>query len=104
MSDRGIKKWAPYKSLVEQGYSLNKLSEDNKKIEKPKLSNEAAEEINLILCKYNGEEVIVGYYRNGEIKSITTQIKRIDVLEKRLILPNKSSIKFSELVSLKFAY
>lgn len=103
MSDRGIKKWAPYKSLVEQGYSLKELSENRSKIEKPKISSEAAEEINLILSEYNGEDVIVGYYRRGEIFELNTAIKKIDAQEKRLILPDKSIIRFSEIVSLRFA-
>ena len=28
MSDRGMKKWAPYKSLVEHDPAINKMKED----------------------------------------------------------------------------
>lgn len=101
MSDRGMKKWAPYKSLVEQGYSLNELSKNNKKVDKPKISLEMAEEINEVLCEYHGQEVVVGYYRRGEILEVITTLKKIDTIEKRLVLPDKSVIKFSELVYLR---
>ena len=33
MSERGMKKWAPYKSLVEHGYALNELSKNKEKVE-----------------------------------------------------------------------
>ena len=57
MSERGMKKWAPYKSLNEQEHYLNKLHKDNEKVEKPKISSDAAEEINEILVNYHGEEL-----------------------------------------------
>ena len=40
MSDRGMKKWAPYKTLQEQWDTLDNLHSSNEKIEKPKISNE----------------------------------------------------------------
>ena len=103
MSDRGIKKWAPYKSLVEHGYALNDLSNENKKIDKPTISRETAEEINELLCEYHGQEVIITYYRRGNINDTTEIIKKIDTLEKKLVLSNRQSIKFSELLYIKNA-
>ncbi len=46
MSDRGMKKWAPYKTLQEQWTTLDDVYESDERVEKPKLSNEEAEEIN----------------------------------------------------------
>ena len=34
MSERGMKKWAPYKSLVEQEKYLKKAHDDNQKVDK----------------------------------------------------------------------
>ena len=97
MSDRGIKKWAPYRSLPEQAPSLNNRYEKEKDIEKPLISNEIAEEINDILTNYHGQTVLITYYRNKRINKIETTIKRIDSLNRKLILEEKS-ISFSELL------
>ena len=56
MSDRGMKKWAPYKSLIEQDVYLNKMKKEKEKISKPIISSEEAENINEILTNYHGEE------------------------------------------------
>ena len=47
MSDRGMKKFAPYASLIEQNDYLERMRYEKNKIEKPKLSSEKAEEIGL---------------------------------------------------------
>ena len=101
MSDRGMKKWAPYKSLKEQWSSLDNLHQNKQKVEKPLISNEEAEEINEILTNYHGEEVEITYYRNGEILKEKSVIKKIDAFEKKLYLINRKVITFKELVSLK---
>lgn len=99
--DRGMKKWAPYKSLIEQEEYLAKMYEENEKIEKPKISEEVAEEINNILINYGGEEIIVGYYRNRKINEKEGIIKKIDLLEKKIIIYPKTGIYFNEIISLK---
>lgn len=101
MSDRGMKKWAPYKSLVEHDPAINKMKEDKKKISKPLISNEEAEEINEILETYNGEPIIITIYKNGELIDIETSLKRIDPYEHKLILPNRKSISMKDIVGLK---
>ncbi len=100
MSDRGIKKWAPYRSLPEQAPSLNKNYEKEKDVEKPLISNEVAEEINDILTNYHGQEVLIKYYRNRRINEIETRIKKIDSLNRKLILEGKN-ISFNEIVSIE---
>ena len=52
MSDRGMKKWAPYKSLNEQWDTLDALHEREERVERPTISNEVAEEINEKLVNY----------------------------------------------------
>lgn len=100
MSDRGMKKWAPYRSLVEQMPSLEKTKEKKTKIEKPLISNEEAECINEILVNYQGEELFIAYFRNGKLYEENIFIKKIDIYEKKLVLPNRRSIKLSEIVKL----
>ena len=46
MSDRGMKKWAPYKSLIEQEVFINKMRVNKSKIEKPILCDEEMDKIN----------------------------------------------------------
>ena len=65
MSDRGMKKWAPYKSLNEQWSTLDQIKKEEIK-EKPKISNEKAEEINDILVNYEGQELTIRYFRKGQ--------------------------------------
>ena len=100
MSDRGMKKWAPYKSLVEQDFTLKEQKNKVEKVEKPTISAEFAEEINEILVNYHGEELLIEYYRNGTIFSINDTIKKIDQYEKKLVLSSKRTIMLSELVSI----
>ena len=101
MSERGMKKWAPYKSLNEQEHYLNKLHKDNEKVEKPKLSSDAAEEINEILVNYHGEELVITFYRNERIQRINSTIKKIDAENKKIVLPDRKTILFSELINLE---
>lgn len=100
MSERGIKKWAPYKSLVEQEKYLKKLHEDNQKVERPLLSEDEAQEINEILVNYQGEELEITYWRSERINTIVSVIKKIDPNNKKIVLPERRAIYFNELVSL----
>lgn len=100
MSGRGIKAWAPYKSLKEQWSTLDDVHEQEEKVEKPTISNEEAEEINELLMNYHGQEVIIEYYRSGKILKEECQIRKIDSFEKKLYLVNRKVINFKELVSL----
>ena len=103
MSDRGMKKWAPYKSLIEHDPALNKMKSDRHKIDKPKISSEEAESINEILTNYHGQIVVITYYRNSELLTLEATIKKIDPIARCLILEEKKKITFSELISLKNA-
>ena len=102
MSDRGIKKWAPYKTLETQDFELKKHKEIEEKIEKPLISAEFAEEINNILVNYHGELLDIGYYKNGKVLYVTDRIKRIDIVEKKLVLLSKKVIMIAELISLGY--
>ena len=101
MSERGMKKWAPYKSLNEQENYLNKLHKNNEKVEKPKISSDEAEEINEILVNYHGEELLITFYKNEKIQSVASTIKKIDPKNKKIVLPDRKTIYFTELVGLE---
>ena len=101
MSERGMKKWAPYKSLIEQEKYLKKASDDNNKPIRPTISSDEAEEINEILVNYAGEELVITYWRNEKINSVSSIIKKIDPVNKKIVLPDRKTILFSELINLE---
>lgn len=101
MSERGMKKWAPYKSLPEQEKYLRKLKEDQEKVSRPVMSSDEAEEINEILVNYSGEEIIITYWRNEKINTISSIFKKIDVDNKKIVLPDRKTIYFHELIKLE---
>ena len=101
MSDRGMKKWAPYKSLNEQWSTLDNLYKNEDKVEKPQISNEVAEEINDILVNYHGQELEFYYYKNGYILKEKSTIKKIDAFNRKIILNNQKIILLKDLVGIK---
>jgi hypothetical protein len=101
MSERGMKKWAPYKSLPEQEKYLRKLKEDQEKVSRPVMSSDEAEEINEILVNYTGEEILITYWRNEKINTISSVFKKIDVDNKKIVLPDRKTIYFHELIKLE---
>ena len=101
MSERGMKKWAPYKSLPEQEKYLRKLKEDQEKVSRPVMSSDEAEEINEILGNYAGEEILITYWRNDKINTVSSIFKKIDVDNKKIVLPDRKTIYFHELIKLE---
>ena len=101
MSDRGMKKWAPFSSLIEQKSYLNNELKKKEKKAKPTVSTEQAESINRILSTYNGQKLLITYFENDDIKTISSTIKRIDVLNKRLVLSNQKTVQFKNLINLE---
>lgn len=101
MSDRGMKKWAPYKSLQEQWEVLDKISEEQERVERPILSEEQAEEINQVLVEYHGQELEFYYFKRNKILKEKSTIKKIDAFNKLIILNNKVIINIKDLVGIK---
>ena len=101
MSERGMKKWAPYKSLIEQEKYLKKAHQDNNVVKKPTLSSDEAEYINEILVNYHGEELEITFWRNDKLNTMSTILVKIDPVNKKIILPERKTIYFSELISLE---
>ena len=101
MSDRGMKKWAPYKTLNEQWSTLEELHKNEERVERHTISNEVAEEINDKLVNYNGEELEFYYYKNGRILKEKSTIKKIDAMERKIYLTNGVKILLKDLVGIK---
>jgi len=90
LHDRGMIKWAPYKSLIEQeDYLLNMLYEKEKK-EKPILSEDQLDDLNLKMRNLiEGESVDIKYFKDGYIINIRTNFVKVD--------PYLSKIYFSDI-------
>lgn len=97
--DRGMKKWLPFASLVEQAEALEKMHYRRNKIAKPQISNERAEKINNILTNYKGEELLVTFYYDGYLYNIKGKIKKID-LNSRTIYFEKGQIPLKEIIDI----
>ena len=100
MSDRGMMKWAPYRSLVEQSEFLEQMRYQKNKKARPTLSDDLIEDINRILQNYRGEVVGITYYSDGYTYLIKTKIKRIDIENQLLILP-QGKLKFADIVKIE---
>ena len=101
MSERGMKKWAPYKSLIEQEKYLKKASQNNEKQVKPQISSDEAENINEILVNYHGEELEISYWRSEKINTVSSILVKIDPENKKIVLPERRTIYFKELIRLE---
>ncbi len=102
MSDRGMKKWAPYSSLIEQSTILEQMFYEKNKTTKPSISRERASKINAIFSNYANQDVLIKYFYDGYIYELLTKIKRIDPLNKKVILED-GFIPFSEIIDVNIA-
>ena len=98
--DRGMVKYAPYQSLVEQSVALSRMRANRERQEKKILSSDQAEEINEILTHYQGEVIRVSFYRMGRTFEEEGTIDRIDLFERTLYV-NGVRITLTSLQSLE---
>ena len=95
-----MKKWAPFSSLIEQATCLEQMRYERNKIDKPVLSDDQIEKINYILQSYKrGQIVKIKFYNDGYLYVIETQIKRID-LENRCLILTKEKLKFENIIDI----
>src|SRR5574344_340481 len=78
MSDRGMKKWLPFASLVEQNEYLEQMIYEKNKIKKPQVSIEQARKIDEILKGYQDIPLNFKIYLDGYLYQFTGRILKID--------------------------
>ena len=100
MSDRGMKKWVPYKSLVEHDEELKKWRINREKISRPILMEDKIEEINNFLTNYDGSECLLSYFYDGNIIQEKGIIKRIDLYSQSLKI-NDSTINIKDITDIE---
>lgn len=100
MSDRGMKKWAPFSSLIEQATCLEAMKYQRNKIAKPKLTQDQVEKINFALQSYEpGQIVKIKFYNDGYLYESNVEIKRID-LNNRILILDKGKLKLENLIDI----
>ena len=100
MSDRGMKKWAPFSSLIEQATCLEEMKYQRNKISKPVLTEDQIEKINYVLQSYKkGQIVKIKFFHDGYLYEVNTTIKRID-LENRILILENGKLGFSNLIDI----
>ncbi|MCR5078340.1 MAG: YolD-like family protein [Bacilli bacterium] len=99
--DRGMMKYIPYKSLVEQGDYLAKMAYEKGKREKRPMFEEKAEKINAILSSYHGQDIKLTYYHDGyeyveegKLTCISAFLKTLEINE--LEIPFKAIVDIEE--------
>ena len=98
--DRGMVRYAPYQSLVEQSSALARMREERSRVERKILSPDEAEAINEILTHYEGEEVRLSYWKMGRIFFEEGIMDQIDVFA-RVIYINGLRVSLASLQSLE---
>ncbi|SRR6056297_559891 len=88
--DRGNKKWQSL-FLVEHKRKLKKLKKRMSKIDKPELSDQKKEDLDMILFKSKKQKKIISveYFEDGFIKEYTGIIEKIDKVQKIIIINNE---------------
>lgn len=95
-----MKKWAPFSSLIEQATCLEEMKYQRNKIDKPILTDDQMEKINYVLQTYQkGQTVKIKFYNDGYLYFVETQIKRIDLENRQLILTN-GKLRFENILDI----
>ncbi len=101
MSDRGMKKWAPYSSLIEQATCLEEMKYQRNKIPKPILTEDQKEKINYVLQSYQkGQIVKIKFFNDGYLYFISSTIQRIDLENRKLIL-EQGKLDFANIIDIE---
>ncbi|GAA6826193.1 YolD-like family protein [Staphylococcus sp. 18_1_E_LY] len=79
---RGMVKWAPFATLPEQFETIQNYIIDQNKIDRPILSDDQLNDLNIHLHQslHNNRPVQLEYYQEGWLKSLSLTIKHIDMI------------------------
>lgn len=84
LKDRGLVKWAPFKSVPWDGYK--KIYEDDRKIKRPTLDEDELEIINYRLTESleSNSTLIFSLYKDGFIINKTGIVSKIDSYQRKI--------------------
>jgi hypothetical protein len=101
MNGRGMKKWAPYKSLIEQETFINNMRINKAKIDKPILCNEEIEKINFHLVNNKNQTLLYSIYQDGFIYKFDSKIKTIDLYSRKIVFDNNFNCLIEDIVDIE---
>jgi len=103
MSDRGMMKWNAFNALLAHGSNVKKMMLERKKIDKPILSSDQIDDLNIkmqIAIEEN-REIEVAFYNKGFVLLAEGVIKRVDLINRLLVLPD-IRIRLDDLLQIEF--
>ncbi len=100
MSDRGMKKWAPYASLIEQKGTISRMKNHREKVKKPQISQDMANEINACLLRANGQNVVISYFLEGNKHEISGIVSKMNYDQKWLMI-SEFKLSFALILSMR---
>jgi hypothetical protein len=100
--DRGIIKWAPFDALVGYSAMLKDLKHRLGKKEKPTLSDDQYDALNqkLAFAYQHQLEIELEYYHDGYLKTTFGHIRKLDWVQKILILSTFEKIRAEDVVQI----
>lgn len=103
MTDRGIIKWLPFNSVINNKSVINSLIKEKTKIKKPIISEEEINtlEEKIIEAYYTQNLLDITYYKNGYLLKTKGKIKKIDQVYKLIYLDNNLSLLFNQIIEIK---
>lgn len=101
MGDRGMKKWLPFNSLIEQDIYLREMLYEKYKVPKPQVSVEQARKIDRLLKEYDGtSSLTIKIYLDGYLYKYEGKIDYIDK-QKRLITLGEIKIPIKNIIDIE---
>ncbi len=99
MSERGMKKWAPFKSLNEQHFSQKTQIQR----EKPLLLDEQKDKINYFLSHLTDDVYEIVVFQNGETRYIYSSIVKVDKENHKIKLGNSEVLDIFSLIDVNIS-
>lgn len=101
-SDRGMIKWQPFNSVINNKTMLNSILKEKRKIKKPELSDDEIEKLEdkLIVSYYTHISISITYYQDGYLLKTTSKIIKIDQIYKKVYLDNHKILLFKQIVAI----
>jgi len=93
--------WMPFNAVCDGTSLVDMIEKEKSRFKKPTLSEEQLEDIqDKIITAYNNEdEINIKYYNSGYLYQVKNIIKKIDEIDKKIVLKNGKVIFFSQIIN-----